>query len=167
MLAFYLTGTLTSCGQSQSNKPEKKMDTQPPQAIQIDTEKTTIIPFDPVTMRYPFDNAYKSAVLNQSDIHAIETLLVTCVADYNKSLKSGRAYREIDLNKRNYREQLIAVVNAKGEKEVWVNCFCDTWGSDKWKREIVAVDDGGSCYFNFKINLTTKKAYDLRVNGEA
>ena len=29
------------------------------------------------------------------------------------------------------------------------------------------VDDGGNCYFNFKINLTTKKFYDLRVNGEA
>ena len=166
-MAFYLLGTLTSCGQAHPNKSAKKMDNQHPQPIQIDTEKTTVIPFAPATMSYPFSNAYKSSVLNQSDIYAIETLLITCVADYNKSLKSGRAYREIDLNKHNYRKQLMAVVNAKGEKEVWVNCFCNTWGSDKWKREIVVVMDGGSCYFNFKINLATKKVYNLRVNGEA
>jgi hypothetical protein len=30
------------------------------------------------------------------------------------------------LKQYNYRKQLIAVTNKKGEKEVWVNCFCDT-----------------------------------------
>ena len=166
-ITLCLLGTLMSCGQAQTGKPAKKMANQHPQAIQIDTEQTTVIPFAPATMSYLFSEAYEPAVLNQSDIYAIETLLITGVADYNKSLKSGRVYREIDLNKRNYRKQLMAVVNAKGEKEVWVNCFCDTWGSDKWKREIVMVTDGGNCYFNFKLNLTTKKVYDLQVNGEA
>jgi hypothetical protein len=31
----------------------------------------------------------------------------------------------IDLKK--YKRQYIAVTNSKGEKEVWVNCFCNTW----------------------------------------
>lgn len=166
-ITLCLLGTLTSCGQSQSSKPTEEMANQHPQPIQIDTEKTTVIPFAPATMKYLFSNDYKPVVLNQSDINAIETLLITGVADYNKSLTSDRTYREIDLNKHNYRKQLMAVINAKGEKEVWVNCFCDTWGSDKWKREIMMVTDGGSCYFNVKLNLTTKKVYDLLVNGEA
>ncbi len=28
-------------------------------------------------------------------------------------------------------------------------------------------DDGGNCYFNFKINLATKKFYDFSVIGLA
>jgi hypothetical protein len=59
------------------------------------------------------------------------------------------------------------VTNKKGEKEVWVNCFCDTWNSNRWKTEILFVEDGGNCYFNFRINLATKKYHDLGVNGEA
>jgi hypothetical protein len=29
------------------------------------------------------------------------------------------------------------------------------------------VDDGGNCYFNFKISLATKTFYDMGVNGVA
>jgi hypothetical protein len=34
-------------------------------------------------------------------------------------------------------KQLIAATNNKGEKEVWVNCFC----------RIYLVEDGGNCFF--------------------
>ena len=54
-----------------------------------------------------------------------------------------------------------------GQKEVWVNCFCQLSGDNKWKTEVVHVADGGNCYFNFKINLTTKTCYDFAVNGVA
>jgi len=65
-----------------------------------------------------------------------------------------------------YKRQLVAVINGKGEKEVWVNCFCNRdWG--RYREEVLVADDGGACYFNIKINLTTKTSYDLMVNGEA
>lgn len=86
--------------------------------------------------------------------------------DYNNSLDKDHKQWSIDLIKFNYRKQLIAVTNKTGEKEVWVNCFCNTWDNDRWKTEMMLVADGGNCYFNFKINLTTKKYYDLGVNGE-
>ena len=35
-----------------------------------------------------------------------------------------------------------------------------------WKTTIIHVKDGCNSYFNFKINLTTKRIYDLFVNGE-
>lgn len=82
-----------------------------------------------------------------------------------KSFDKGGKLRSIDLQKYNYRTQLIAVRNKNGEKEVWVNSFCEIWGGERWKTQIMSVDDGGSCYFNFKINLTTKKYYNLEVNG--
>jgi len=70
----------------------------------------------------------------------------------------------IDLKK--YKRQYIAVINSKGEKEVWVNCFCDTWKKN-WRKELIFVLDGGNCYFNLKINLTKGEYYDLMVNGDA
>ena len=72
----------------------------------------------------------------------------------------------LDLNKRIYKKQLVAVINSKGEKEVWVNCFCDSPIYD-WHTKIYWVDDGASCYFNFKINLNTKKHFEFVVNSAA
>ncbi len=47
-----------------------------------------------------------------------------------------------------------------------MNSFCTTL-DNRWKTEFILVDDGGNCFFNFKINLTTKKYYELNVNGKA
>ncbi len=132
---------------------------------QFDTSKVAIIPFCK-TGNYPFDNNYKQAILTRADINEIDRLLIKCVTDYNNSLEQDYKQFSIDLTKNDYKKQLVAVTNSKGEKEVWVNCFCRTWDT-RWKTEIMHVDDGGNCYFNFKINLTTKKYYDLGVNGEA
>jgi len=132
--------------------------------VKIDTSKTAIIPFDSKSI-YPFDNTFKESTITQDEIQTIENLLIDCVNDYNNKLDKDHKQWTIDLTKYNYRKQLIVVKNKKGEKEVWVNCFCDTWGSETWKTEIMTVLDGGKCYFNFKINLTTKKFYDLGVNG--
>ncbi|WP_375562126.1 hypothetical protein ACE193_06135 [Bernardetia sp. OM2101] len=65
-----------------------------------------------------------------------------------------------------YYRQYIVVKNKLGEKEVWINCFCRNTESN-WRQEIVQVKDGGSCYFNLKINLSKKQHYNFRVNGEA
>jgi hypothetical protein len=65
-----------------------------------------------------------------------------------------------------YYKQFIAVTNSKGEKEVWVNCRCSVM-KEYWKSSIGDVKDGGSCFFNLKINLTKKLIYDFWVNGVA
>ena len=134
--------------------------------IHFDTSKTAIIPFNENDI-YPFDNSYKPSVLTQDDMNKVDSLLIVCVVDYNNSLDKDHKEWSIDLKKYNYRKQLVVVTNNKGEKELWVNCFCETWDSNKWKTEIMLVEDGGNCYFNFKINLTTKKVYGLGVNGVA
>lgn len=163
-IAFCLTIALNSCGQTQDKKSTHlSSDTK---SIQIDTSKTAIISFDK-NGNYPFDNSFTPTTLTQDDLNSIDSLLIACVTDYNNSLDKDHKEWSIDLKKYNYRKQIIAVTNQKGEKEVWVNCFCHTWDNNNWKKDILLVHDGGNCYFNFKVNLATKKFYDLGVNGEA
>jgi hypothetical protein len=159
-----LTIALTSCGQTQDKKNKQSLVNI--KSIQIDTSKTAIISFDKKG-NYPFDNSFVPATLTQDDLNNIDSLLIACVTDYNNSLDKDHKEWSIDLKKHNYRKQVIAVTNKKGEKEVWVNCFCHTWDNNNWKKDILLVHDGGNCYFNFKVNLATKKFYDLGVNGEA
>ena len=60
----------------------------------------------------------------------------------------------------------MPTINSKGEKEVWVNCFCGQWDKSSRTNPVIVMD-GGNCFFNLKINLTTGQYYELIVNGEA
>ena len=154
--------TLTACRpESRKEQTDNRQD-----ELKYDTAKTAIISWDK-EFNYPFDSInYHATILTQEDINQVDSLLISSVTDYNNSLTDGHEDYKIDLKTRDYKKQLIAVTNSKGEKEIWVNCFCDDWDKS-WKTEILEVHDGGPCYFNLKINLTTKKIYDFGVNGFA
>lgn len=125
----------------------------------------TVIDFD-TTLHWVFDKPMTAAELSEEELKTTEQLLAAAVDEWNKSLDSTTSgFTIAALN--GYKRQFVPVVNARGEKEVWVNCFCSKPNSEQWREEIVVVDDGGSCYFNVKINLTTQSSYDLAVNGEA
>lgn len=49
----------------------------------------------------------------------------------------------------------------------WVAWPPDTCPNLDWLRKPVIVDDGGACYFNFKVDPKTGAVSDLEVNGEA
>ena len=72
---------------------------------------------------------------------------------------------ECVLNPEKFYKQFIAVINSKGEKEVWINCCCTVYDRSDWKTEVLLVMDGGSCFFNLKINLSKNTVYDLMING--
>ena len=105
-------------------------------------------------------------------------ILAKCINAYNpKQLKKyvkdnkenpgytiSKTHYIIDLKR--YDRQFIAVINKKGEKEVWVNCFRWT-SSNNWKKKIFRIDDGGNCCFHLKINLSKKSYYNFSVNGTA
>lgn len=67
----------------------------------------------------------------------------------------------------NYKCQLVAATNAKGEKIVWINAFCRMMGNFDLHKEIIMVDDGGNCYFQIEYNLTTGKVLSFTQNGHA
>jgi len=131
----------------------------------IDTSKYAVIKFYN-EQPYMFDKNSHPTKLTDSDISQIEKLLDKKVAELNKKVKSkGVIKSDYIKNPSRFYKQFVAVINSKGEKEVWVNCFCSVENEPNWKTAIVGVLDGGSCYFNFKVNLTTNTLYDLTING--
>jgi hypothetical protein len=100
----------------------------------------------------------KGTTLAKAEIKEIESLSNAAIKEYNRTTKWG-------LIDKDYKVQLIAIINDKGEKQVWVNCFCGAMSG--WRKSIVYVMDGGNCFFNLRINLTKGEYYDLAVNGYA
>lgn len=128
-----------------STEREKKR--RSPNEIEYDTSTTAIIEWDS-NLNYPFNAIdYERATLTQNDIVKIDTALVTAVATWNRDLSKEF---QIDLSGRNYMRQLVAVKNDKGQKEVWVNYFC-SHVNVPWKKQLLNVEDGGSCFFEFKL----------------
>jgi hypothetical protein len=142
----------------------------------VDTYKIAIIPFDKSKSWFFKENEPTS--LTSIDMEQIEKLITLCIFNYNS--KKLKIYNQLDKNKienkeyfeRNcidlskYKRQYVATINSKGEKEIWVNLFCDTYNSN-WKKEILVVFDGGNCFFNVKLNLKKKKYFELIINGVA
>jgi hypothetical protein len=119
------------------------------------------------------------ASLNDSDFVIIDHVLSVCINKYNREQtaeykkmirkfpENGFQRKDFIINLKMYYRQYIVVKNLKGEKEVWVNCFCTVQNMDYWKKQVVFVDDGGNCFFNVRINLTKRTFTDFIVNGEA
>lgn len=122
-----------------------------------------IIKYDS-TLNWIFQHALPTE-LQQNEIDLSMEIIHNCLIEHNSKISpSSKKTKEIIL--KDYFIQLVPILNGKSEKEVWVNCFCNAINED-WKDQIVYVLDGGKCYFNLKINLTTKDYYDFQVNGEA
>ena len=51
--------------------------------------------------------------------------------------------------------------------DIFINAFCNTLNRENLNRELLVVEDGGSCYFQINYNLKTGIFSKLSVNGEA
>ncbi len=128
---------------------------------------------------YIFNNG-TSTTLTSEDLIQIDTCLKQYIEGYNAAQRvilqeKKKKYPQYQFNEaedffidlKQYKRQYVAIINSKGEKEVWINCFCGHQHDKYWKESIIMVSDGGNCYFNLKINLTTHTCYDFIVNGQA
>ncbi len=131
--------------------------------LYIDTSKYALFNFSYKNDSAFFDNTHKAATLTADDIDQIEKLIKIKVDSSNRHSNSIYFIN----NSARYFKQFITTINSKGEKEVWVNCFCDLVFAHDWKNQIVSVMDGGSCFFQFKVNLTKGIIYDFAINGVA
>ncbi len=64
-----------------------------------------------------------------------------------------------------YKRQYVAIINGKGQKEVWIGFFCDepeTGGKPR-----IHGRGRRACYLRITINLTLRKASELMANGVA
>jgi len=121
----------------------------------------------------------KPTTLSENEISEIEKIIEQAVKENNEQQRErlekhnkenpDNQWTEtgFELKTKGFKRQYIPVINSEGEKEIWINFFCDDWGSENWKSEIMIVHDGGNCYFNLKVNLETKTYSELSINGYA
>ena len=150
--------------------------------VKLDTSNYTVINNN--TMHSTtLEKGYKFADLTEIEISQLEVILTKSIDNYNSTeikycdsvnQKITRRNRKIhphlivDISK--YKMQFIVTISPKGEKTVWANCFCSSANDvafKNWRQDIVIVSDGGQCFFNLDINLTTKEFTTLSVNGVA
>ena len=159
----------------QPNATQVKRDT-----IAIDTTRYAILQFNKSRDTFIFDKNSKRANLSGEDLKKIEKIISVSVTEYNHQLDQGKKFRAKQkdtkpsiqfatgtaINKPGkYYKQLIPIINPKGEKEVWVNCFCTPHEKRYWRKGVVMILDGGPCFFNLKINLATNTVMTFSVNG--
>jgi hypothetical protein len=165
----------SSCGDT------KKTETPVPETVApvaiADTVDFAVLPSDSTThLISGFPKDLKATELTSTDLRLIDSLVGALVADYNSKPvfkkntsadTSAGANPAMDLKE--YKKQYLAVINARGEKEVWANYFCKAIEKRiefvDWKKIPVKVIDGGNCFFNVKLNLARRKAYDFTVNS--
>ncbi|KAA9339683.1 hypothetical protein F0P96_03450 [Hymenobacter busanensis] len=165
-----------SCQQAEPSKevlPEKPKKLQKVAVEMPDTTRFAIMP-PQAASAHRLPQSFKPAMLSAVELAAIDHMLQACVADFNTMQRQELSKRElapyidkkqffIDLPR--YKRQYVAVLNSRGEKEVWVNCFCSD--ETNWRTQIVDVDDGGNCFFNVTINLSKGIWHDMAANGTA
>lgn len=80
----------------------------------------------------------------------------------NKTLKSLRNNWDF------YGKQYVGFIGENGKKIIWINFF---WPEDELKanltKQIIQVEDGGTYYWNVKVNLSNGRVFELRINSRA
>ena len=134
---------LTSCGKVQNKKGRNEKVTSQIDSIAADTSSITVMKLDS-TNNWLIKNS-KPSHLSDREITKIEKIIKDCLSEYNveqkkrfEQLYSGNFACDIKLKDfvidlSNYQRQYIPTINNKGEKEVWINCFCRTFDRD-WKK---------------------------------
>jgi hypothetical protein len=145
--------------------------------IKADTSTIALFPYD--TASYWLFEEYSrchNAELSLSELDKVEELVQLCVTEYVNQRGDQLGQPEETTQRDPYRIarsgyvlQCIAVIDARGEKQVWVNALCNhDWPTkNNWRERIQMVEDGGGCYYQLKVNLSKGTYYDLNVNGVA
>ncbi len=67
------------------------------------------------------------------------------------------------VNYDSYYRQYVGYLNLNNDKTIFINNFCSS--DPAWKHRLISVLGGGSCYFNLKVDLHSRKAFNLNVNA--
>ena len=176
ILIFIILISITSCNGTKNGTENKSIENTQSEFNLAESE-FIILPYKN-DWSWIFNNV-KPTELTQTELIEIENILEKAINENNENQRT-----ELEIHNKNFpkdkwketgfeltlkgkKRQYIPVINEKGEKEVWINFFCDDWGNDYWKSDILIVHDGGNCYFNLKVNLTTESYSELSINGYA
>ncbi|WP_192822579.1 hypothetical protein [Rufibacter sp. LB8] len=115
----------------------------------------------------------KPTELTEAEFDVVKKASLDYINDFNSATKEGfrkrgekkkyaKMYQIKGLN--NYNIQYVPYLNNKGEKEIWINGFCNAFDQD-WRKKIIYAFDGGNCYFTIRLNLTTGERLGIGTNG--
>lgn len=114
--------------------------------------------------------------LSTDELNSIKEMVKECIENYNSQiLESSKKLRERKkyvkmyqiMKLDNYKIQYVPYLNEKGEKEIWINGFCNGFDVDYWRNNIVYVFDGGNCFFTLRLNISTGECLKIGINGYA
>ncbi|RXK62677.1 hypothetical protein ESA94_06680 [Lacibacter luteus] len=128
-----------------------------------DTLSVVILPF--TTARNPFATKFKPAIRPKIDYCLIEELLTKAIHTIYKDHLLSKRTMWIEEIMTSYKKLLIFATDNNAQSFVWINCLCKTQG-DYWRSHIPLIFDGGPCYFNLKLNLTTREYFDFSINSQ-
>ena len=103
----------------------------------------------------------KATSLSPAEVDSMEILVDSAYRSFNSNNPRSQLMKPLSTYRRHY----VAIINGKGQKEVWVDCFCGSY--EGWRQDVEIVDDGGACFFELWINLTEKKIERLIPGGSA
>jgi hypothetical protein len=171
-LAILSVTFISSCKEN-SKLQETDMHTKEESKFELASSEYVVLKYQP-EWHWVFKNG-NPVVLTNSELIEIETILSTAITKNNEKQKqevlkqkesnpntsiSNTGY---EIKSSDYKRQYIPIQNSTGQKEVFVIFFCADLDLKNWRTELVQVEDGGNCFFNFKINLSTK-VHELAIN---
>lgn len=108
------------------------------------------------------DKSYKPNVLNQKQLLIIDSIIQRVSDSLNLLITSTNIdTRKVDTLKHVF--QIVSGKDKNDQKVIWVNAICNP--AKDWNKRLMFVEDGGSCYYTFKINLNKVKYYNLQINA--
>ncbi|MES2810582.1 MAG: hypothetical protein V4619_18245 [Bacteroidota bacterium] len=147
------------------NQPQKEKTIEIPVTHYYKTDKDpvrhAIIKYDAYRDSNILGAKGNATNLTKADLLTIEALIKKETSKYNQSAKG-----KLITAPEKYYKQLISIIDHENEKIVWVDCACQVFGDD-WKKYLLNANDGGTCNFHLKINLTKGIVIGFWVNGLA
>lgn len=101
--------------------------------------------------------------LDRLEIEMAECILKDSILAWRSPTPGAGDLRAFDEHQRQY----CGLVSGHGERLVFINAFCDRDQQRGWKRHWVFVLDGGDCYWQAVINLTSGRVEWYEENGDA
>ncbi|HMQ49773.1 MAG TPA: hypothetical protein PKA00_20045 [Saprospiraceae bacterium] len=174
-LVFLFLISLTACN-GQTKKSDQTIDKQT-EASNFEVPDSTYVILDYKSDWHWLFKDVEPATLTENELVEVESIIEKAVKENNEQQqesleKHNKEYPNnqwtetgFELRTKGFKRQYVPVINRDGQKEIWINFFCDDWGNDNWKSGLMIVEDGGNCYFNLKVNLETGTYSELYING--
>lgn len=113
------------------------------------------------------ENSEERFTPSANDISLVENVLKKNIANLNiKLINQPKDFPVIHKNLKKYIRQYVGFINNSNEKIIWINfLWKNKYTKEEISKEIINIKDGGSYFWNIKINLQTGELTDFNVNG--